>query len=165
MKVKERLKVLRVEKGVTLREAAEQIGIGKSSLGAYEKGITKPSEEVLAAIARYYEVPVSELLKETTEERIVPAETKEEEAGKEEIREEDPENAEKRRYQGKRYQRRDYNTRRYRKRYDEEPRLLCPLRTKEGHGRYQGRTWMMECVKERCGAYVDGKCQMFVASK
>ena len=160
MKVKERLKALRVEKGVSLREAAEQIGIGKSSLGAYEKGITKPSEEVLAAIARYYEVPVSELLEETTEERIILAETGEEETGKEEMKDH-----QERRYQEKRYQRRYRPDRKYRKDYDREPRLLCPLRTKEGHGRYQGRTWMMECVKERCGAYVDGKCQMFIASK
>lgn len=55
------LRDLRSERGLTLAEAAEGIGISKSALGAYETGERKPRGRFLNQIAGFYEIEASEL--------------------------------------------------------------------------------------------------------
>lgn len=55
------LRELRNERGLTLTEAAEEIGISKSALGLYEMGKRKPKDKVLNQIADFYGVEAFEL--------------------------------------------------------------------------------------------------------
>jgi transcriptional regulator with XRE-family HTH domain len=59
-----RLRVLRARQGLTLIEAAEQLGIGRDTLSELERGNRHPVMPTLAKIARGYGVPVEELLGE-----------------------------------------------------------------------------------------------------
>lgn len=56
--VGKKLKLLREERGETIAEAAEGIGVKKSSLKAYESGRNKPAGYVLEKFAKYYDVSV-----------------------------------------------------------------------------------------------------------
>ena len=54
--MKERLKELRKEKGVTQAQVAKAIGITMSAYSNYEQGIREPSIELLKALCRYFMV-------------------------------------------------------------------------------------------------------------
>lgn len=60
------LTLLRIERGLTIRDAAEQMGISKSTLGRLERRPSIQSGEVHALtaqrIARFYGLDVRELL-------------------------------------------------------------------------------------------------------
>jgi transcriptional regulator with XRE-family HTH domain len=58
------LRVLRAREGLTLKEAAEQIGIGRDTLSDIERGKQRPVLSTLAKIAEGYGVPVEHLLEE-----------------------------------------------------------------------------------------------------
>jgi transcriptional regulator with XRE-family HTH domain len=58
------LRALRARRGVTLAEAAKEIGIRRESLGHIERGVQKPHTATLGKIANYYSVDVEELLEE-----------------------------------------------------------------------------------------------------
>jgi transcriptional regulator with XRE-family HTH domain len=58
----EKLKQLRKEKGKTLKEVAQKIGISLSAYSNYEQGIREPSYEILKKICAYYEVTADYLL-------------------------------------------------------------------------------------------------------
>jgi transcriptional regulator with XRE-family HTH domain len=62
-----RLRVLRARQGLTLIDAAEQIGIGRDTLSDLERGNRHPVMPTLAKIAEGYGVPVEELLEEPSE--------------------------------------------------------------------------------------------------
>lgn len=64
MTLGKRLKVLRVEKGKSIREAAKDLGIGKSTLACYEIDTRNPDYDQLRKLANYYGKTVSYLLGE-----------------------------------------------------------------------------------------------------
>jgi transcriptional regulator with XRE-family HTH domain len=57
-----KLRVLRAERELTLREAASLTGVAKETISDIERGIRHPHDVTLAKLARGYEVPVEELL-------------------------------------------------------------------------------------------------------
>src|ERR687894_570828 len=59
-----RLRVLRAERGLTLREAASLTGVAKETISDIERGLRHPHDPTLARIAKGYGVPVQELLEE-----------------------------------------------------------------------------------------------------
>jgi transcriptional regulator with XRE-family HTH domain len=59
-----RLRVMRAERGLSLREAARRAGVVKETISDIERGHTHPYDVTLAKLARAYDVPVGELLEE-----------------------------------------------------------------------------------------------------
>jgi transcriptional regulator with XRE-family HTH domain len=59
-----KLRVLRAERGLTLREAAALTGVAKETISDIERGLRHPHDPTLAKIAKGYDVPVEELLEE-----------------------------------------------------------------------------------------------------
>jgi transcriptional regulator with XRE-family HTH domain len=57
-----RLRLLRAERGLTLREAAKRAGVAKETISYIERGETRPSDLTLAKLAKAYDVPLEELL-------------------------------------------------------------------------------------------------------
>lgn len=62
MTVGNRLKKLRLERRLTLREVAFKIGIAKSSYASYEGGYRNPPIDKLVALAQLYRVSTDYLL-------------------------------------------------------------------------------------------------------
>ena len=63
LSIQERLKDLRVERGLTLEQLAEQTHLSKSALGSYEAEDFKDiSHYALIKLAKFYEVTVDYLL-------------------------------------------------------------------------------------------------------
>ena len=61
--IQERLKDLRVERGLTLKELSEQTGLSSSALGSYESDDTKDiSHYALIKLAKFYGVTADYLL-------------------------------------------------------------------------------------------------------
>src|SRR5215203_5944989 len=60
----QKLRVLRVERGLTLREAEELTGVDKDTLSKIERGLRHPYDVTLSKLAKGYGVPVEELLEE-----------------------------------------------------------------------------------------------------
>jgi len=58
----ERLRKLRLERKLTQREVAEQLGIGVSTLGMYEGGWREPDLDTLMKLARFYGVTTDYLV-------------------------------------------------------------------------------------------------------
>ena len=58
----ERLKKLRTDKGKKRQEVADELAISRASLEYYEKGSRKPDIEILAKLAKYYNVSSDYLL-------------------------------------------------------------------------------------------------------
>ncbi|SFC70785.1 DNA-binding transcriptional regulator, XRE-family HTH domain [Flexibacter flexilis DSM 6793] len=52
------IKDLRLKKNMKQIDLAKAIGITSASLSAYEQGATNPSTENLAALAKFFEVPI-----------------------------------------------------------------------------------------------------------
>jgi len=59
-----KLRVLRAERQLSLREASELTGVDKVSLSRFERGLAHPQDRTLGKIAKGYGVPVEELLEE-----------------------------------------------------------------------------------------------------
>lgn len=57
-----RLRVLRAERGLTVRQVAELSGVAKETISQVERGERHPYDVTLAKLAKAYEVPVEELL-------------------------------------------------------------------------------------------------------
>lgn len=57
-----RLKQLRVEKGITQKQASEALGLSKNTFGNYELGIREPSLDVLKKICLLFDVSSDYLL-------------------------------------------------------------------------------------------------------
>ena len=49
-----RIKKIRIDKGITLTEAAEKLGINKGSLSRYENDVVEPSLSMAVKLARFY---------------------------------------------------------------------------------------------------------------
>src|SRR5215212_3585771 len=59
-----KLRVLRAERGLTLREASSLTGVTKETISGLERGIRHPHDVTLAKLAEGYGVPVEDLLEE-----------------------------------------------------------------------------------------------------
>jgi transcriptional regulator with XRE-family HTH domain len=59
-----KLRVLRAERALTLREAEELTGVDKDTLSKIERGLRRPYDVTLSKLAKGYGVPVEELLEE-----------------------------------------------------------------------------------------------------
>ncbi len=59
-----KLRVLRAERGLTLREAEELTGVDKDTLSKIERGLRRPYDVTLSKLAKGYGVPVEELLEQ-----------------------------------------------------------------------------------------------------
>jgi transcriptional regulator with XRE-family HTH domain len=59
-----KLRVLRAERGLTLREASRRTGVDKDTLSKLERGIRHPHDVTIARLAKGYGVPVEDLLEE-----------------------------------------------------------------------------------------------------
>jgi transcriptional regulator with XRE-family HTH domain len=68
-----KLRLMRAERGLSLREAARQAGMVKETISAIERGHTHPYDVTLAKLAKAYGVPVEELLEEPTSPKKAPS--------------------------------------------------------------------------------------------
>jgi transcriptional regulator with XRE-family HTH domain len=59
-----KLRVLRAERGLTLRGAASLTGVAKETISDIERGLRHPHDPTLAKIAKGYGVPIEELIEE-----------------------------------------------------------------------------------------------------
>jgi transcriptional regulator with XRE-family HTH domain len=59
-----RLRLLRAERQLSLRQAAARAGVVKETISDIERGATHPQDVTLAKLAHAYEVPVEDLLEE-----------------------------------------------------------------------------------------------------
>lgn len=67
-----RMKSLREEKGLTMKDVANCVGLPYTTYVNYEKGAREPSSETLIKIARFFDVSVDYLIGRT-EERTLPS--------------------------------------------------------------------------------------------
>lgn len=65
MKIGEKIRNLRKQKNMSLRELAQITGLSKTTLGDLEKDVKNPSLDTLEKIAVAFEMSPAELLKET----------------------------------------------------------------------------------------------------
>jgi transcriptional regulator with XRE-family HTH domain len=59
-----KLRVLRAERGLTVRQAAELSGVAKETISQIERSERHPYDRTIAKLAHAYDVPVEELLEE-----------------------------------------------------------------------------------------------------
>lgn len=57
-----RIKELRTEKGLTLIEMSNQLGIGKATINNYELGRSEPNISTLIKLAEYFDVSIDYLV-------------------------------------------------------------------------------------------------------
>ena len=62
----EKLHTLRMQRGLTLRELADMLGVHNSHVARIEKG-EKPSVELILKISRLFDVPIDILMKDELE--------------------------------------------------------------------------------------------------
>ena len=60
--VSDRIKFLREEKGITQSDLAKQLGITRSSVNAWEMGISVPSTQYIVELAHLFKVSTDYLL-------------------------------------------------------------------------------------------------------
>lgn len=61
-KINETLRQLRLERGMTQEEAAEQIGLTRQAVSSYESGRTQPGLDILERLAQVYEVELTDII-------------------------------------------------------------------------------------------------------
>ena len=57
----ELLRRLRRQRGFTIAEAAESVGISRQSLSNYERGVREPSLKILITMSDLYQISLDEL--------------------------------------------------------------------------------------------------------
>lgn len=67
-RIGQRLRYLREQRGLSLRELGKRLNIAHSHLSGIETGKKKPNLELLNALARVFDVKMSEILGEYTED-------------------------------------------------------------------------------------------------
>lgn len=70
----EKLKELRKEKGISLKELGSIIGVAESTMSLYENGKRQPDYETLLKLAEYFGVTVDYLLRGEGESERLPEE-------------------------------------------------------------------------------------------
>ena len=81
-----RLRVLRAERGLTVRQVAELSGVAKETISQVERGERYPYDRTLAKLAHAYGVDVEELLEELVPLAVAPREAGPPEKSEEERR-------------------------------------------------------------------------------
>ena len=71
MEFSEKLKELRIEKGISQAKLATDIHISRSAVAKWENGLGLPSDESLKMLAEYFGVGVGELLPDKSNEEIL----------------------------------------------------------------------------------------------
>jgi len=66
------IKFLRKKKGLTQQQFADQIGIKRSLVGAYEEERAEPKYDLLKTIASFFEITVDDFINETINEKWAP---------------------------------------------------------------------------------------------
>src|SRR6202007_2792789 len=66
------IKYLRKKKGLTQQQFADQIGIKRSLVGAYEEERAEPKYDLLKNIASFFEITVDDFINETINEKWAP---------------------------------------------------------------------------------------------
>lgn len=61
-KFAERLKLLRVEKGLTQMQLAKETNISQTAISAYEKRRNRPSDDIIILFCKYFKVTSDYLL-------------------------------------------------------------------------------------------------------
>ncbi len=62
MEMNERLKELRTERGLTLKQTSQALQLTLSAYANYEHGIREPSVEIIRRICRFFEVSADYLI-------------------------------------------------------------------------------------------------------
>ncbi len=65
-----KLKELRKEKGISLKELGSIVGVAESTMSLYENGKRQPDYETLLRLAEYFDVTVDYLLRGTTAQEL-----------------------------------------------------------------------------------------------
>lgn len=71
MTLGEKIRKLRAEKGITQKQLAEAIGVGRTTITQYENNSIEPSLAVLKAIANYFNVPIDYLLSDNPKQDTI----------------------------------------------------------------------------------------------
>lgn len=71
MEFSERLKELRLQKGISQAVLAEAIHISRSAVAKWENGLGLPNEDSLVLLAEYFGVPAAELLSDQSGQRTL----------------------------------------------------------------------------------------------
>ena len=58
----ERLKELRLEKGIRQKDVADAIGVTANAIANYEQGTREPNFEILKALCKFFEVTADYLI-------------------------------------------------------------------------------------------------------
>jgi transcriptional regulator with XRE-family HTH domain len=66
------IKFLRKKKGLTQQQFADELGIKRSLVGAYEEERAEPKYELLKKIAIYFDISVDDFINETIDEKWAP---------------------------------------------------------------------------------------------
>lgn len=62
------MRMVRENKGLTIRVVAKKLGIDESYLGQIERGLYDPSLKVSTKLEKFYGIPITTLLKRDNEE-------------------------------------------------------------------------------------------------
>jgi transcriptional regulator with XRE-family HTH domain len=65
-----RLRVLRAERGLSLRQVEAATGVAKETLSEVERGVRHPYDTTLGKLAKFYGVPLEELLEEPADPKV-----------------------------------------------------------------------------------------------
>ncbi|TYS60521.1 helix-turn-helix transcriptional regulator [Sutcliffiella horikoshii] len=59
--IAERLKLLRKERGLTLKQLGLKVGLAENTVSQYERAVRKPDIDTVERFARFFEVPIDYL--------------------------------------------------------------------------------------------------------
>ncbi|HEK21314.1 MULTISPECIES: XRE family transcriptional regulator [unclassified Mucilaginibacter] len=71
-KISSNIKFLRKKKGLTQQQFADQVGIKRSLVGAYEEERAEPKYELLKQLAIFFDVSIDDFINETIDEKWAP---------------------------------------------------------------------------------------------
>lgn len=61
-KVGDRIRVLRIKRGLSQAQLADAIGMKRSAIGNYERGIREPDLDTIEAFADFFDVSIADLM-------------------------------------------------------------------------------------------------------
>lgn len=70
--ISQNIKFLRKKKGITQQQFADEVGIKRSLVGAYEEERAEPKYELLKALAIYFDITIDDFINETIDEKWAP---------------------------------------------------------------------------------------------
>jgi transcriptional regulator with XRE-family HTH domain len=71
-KISQNIKFLRKKKGLTQQQFADQVGIKRSLVGAYEEERAEPKYELLKQLAIFFDISIDDFINETIDEKWAP---------------------------------------------------------------------------------------------